>query len=123
MPPALIVQRPHFRREFHSRSSYGAVRCVADDGIKRLRLANRTLAVDGATVTVIWGGAADYQVPQLRSPGMTRDEKQTLDTNKRPYEPGGSVREVSCSFPLQRELHAMRQRGAFRDLRSLSEMF
>jgi hypothetical protein len=51
-----------------------------------------------------------------------RQRKAALDANETPIEPGGSVREVSCARSLQREMHAVCQRGASRKLHS-SQMF
>jgi hypothetical protein len=51
---------------------------------------------------------------------MTRREA-ALNASETPFEPGGSVREVSRFFPLRREMHVVCQLGALIKVRVLKE--
>ena len=55
------------------------------------------------------------------SPGMTRREA-TRDASETECKAECSVRELSCSLPLQRQVHAVCQRGASGKMRSLRRL-
>jgi len=61
---------------------------------------------------------AGLNLPVRHSPGMTRREA-TRDASETGRESECSARELSCSFPLQRQLHALCQRGASGGMSSL----
>ena len=52
------------------------------------------------------------------SPGSMRRESSQA-ANETTCESDSGIRDISCFFPLQRRLHAMCQRGAFAEPRSL----
>ena len=60
-------------------------------------------------------------LPVRHNPGMTRREA-TRDAMETGCTSECSVREVSCSLPLQRELHALCQSGAWGEMRFLRRL-
>jgi CDGSH-type Zn-finger protein len=64
---------------------------------------------------------AGLNLPVRHSPGMTRREA-TRDASETGFEIECSVRELSCSLPLQGQLHALCQCGASGKMRSLRRL-
>jgi hypothetical protein len=64
---------------------------------------------------------ADPNLPVRHSPGMMRREA-ARDASETGREMECSVRELSCSFPLQRQLHALCQRGSSGGMCSLRRL-